>query len=307
MENSVHVLCYHRVLAEGRSQEDRPYYARGTAITKSAFMQHIRDLRAHFDFLSEALVHDVLTETVKLRRPGCWITFDDAYVDIADTVAPILEEFGIPATVFVSTSVLDGAVLPVDRWYATLNSAKRMQGLVFGHNQLEFNLDEQSSYARFIDGPEKRQYLRSTHEQQEVILHEIAAALDAETTMPRKRLYLNSTELIDLTKRGWSVGSHSKSHSILPFFDKKLQQNELFASRKRLREIMGIPPKTFAYPDGTWDSSTKNLVEKAKYLSAVTLVANVARPNCDLFAIPRIIARNDANFIQSLISPKGVS
>jgi peptidoglycan/xylan/chitin deacetylase (PgdA/CDA1 family) len=245
----------------------------------------------------------VLKGVERLRRPGCWITFDDAYVDVVDVVAPLLKEAGIPASVFVSTAVLDGTALPADRWYATLNAAKRRRGTLAGVEPWEFDLDEPGCVDRFIDGPEKRQFLRSTPEQQEVALLGLAAALDSDSAMPSKRLYLNTAELQDLTRRGWSVGSHAVSHSILVSLTEERRRRELEASRERLRKILGSEPQTFAYPDGAWDDTTAMRVREAGYAGAVTLVSAVARPGGSLFAIPRVLAPNDANFVQTLISP----
>ena len=303
MANSVHVLCYHRVLSDERRHENRPYFLRGTAISLSVFREHVRALRERFECLDEKRALAVLQEAEKLQRPGCWITFDDAYVDIVDTVAPVLDQAGLPASVFVSTAVLDGAVLPADRWYATLNAARRRRGTLAGPEPWQFDLDDPRCVERFIDGPEKRQFLRSTREQQEVDLLRLAEALDADSTTPGARLYVDAAELRDLARRSWSVGSHTVSHSILVGLPEKQQRLELEASRARIDEILGATARTFAYPDGAWDEATATRVRKAGYAGAVTLVHAAARAGGGMFTIPRVLARNDPTFVERLVSP----
>lgn len=307
MANSVHVLCYHRVLADDRRCESRPYFLRGTAVSQTVFREHVQDLRERFECLDETRALAALEGAEKLQRPGCWITFDDAYVDVFDAVVPILEEAGIPASVFVSTATLDGTVLPADRWYATLNAARRRHGTLPGHEPWQFDLDDPKCVDRFIDGPEKRQFLRSTREQQEATLLRLAAALDADSTMPRARLYLNATEIRALATQGWSVGSHAVSHAILVGLDEEQQRHELGASRSHIAKIVGCEPQTFAYPDGAWDEATAKRVQEAGYAGAVTLAHAVARTGSSMFAIPRVLARNDPAFIGTLISPAGTS
>ena len=302
MANSVHVLCYHRVLADDECRENRPYFLRGTAVSQSAFRQHIRDVREHFEYLDERRALDVLRGAVELERPGCWITFDDAYVDVIHAAAPILEEAGMRASVFVSTAVLDGAALPADRWYATLNAAKRRRGTLVGPQPWEFDLDEPNSIHRFVDGPEKRLFLRSSRGEQEEALLRLATALDADSTSPGAHFYLNAADIRDLSRRGWSIGSHAVSHPILVGLAEETQRRELEDSRARIDEILGGAPRTFAYPDGAWDEATATRVRESGYAGAVTLTPRVGRAGGSMFAIPRVLVRNEPHFVGALAS-----
>ena len=91
MGSSLYVLCYHRVLEQDGHRENQPYFLRGTAVSRAAFTQHVEDVREHFDCLDEERALAVLRGDETLRRPGCWITFDDAYSDSLYTAAPVLE------------------------------------------------------------------------------------------------------------------------------------------------------------------------------------------------------------------------
>ena len=300
MESSVHVICYHRVLADEGRRENTPYFLRGTAVSQTVFRQHIRDIRERFECLDERHALAVLQGAVQLQRPGCWITFDDAYVDVVDSVAPLLDEAGMRATVFVSTATLDATALPADRWYATLTTAKRRRGMVLDPEPWQFDLDDPSAFHRFIDGPEKRLFLRSTQKQQEEALRRLAAALDADSTVPGGRVYLNVADIRDLSQRGWSIGSHTMSHPILTELAEEKQRHELEGSRARLAKLLGNSPRTFAYPDGAWNKAIASQVRKAGYTGAVTIDPAVAHPGDNLFAIPRVLARNDPCFVTQL-------
>ena len=300
MANAVHVLCYHRVLLDDRRRDSWPYFLRGTAVSQSVFRQHIRDISERFECLDEERALSVIQGTAELERPGCWITFDDAYVDVIDSAAPILDEAGLQASVFVSTAVLDGAALPADRWYTTLRTANRRRGTMPGKEPWPFDLDEPSSLHRFIDGPEKRLFLRSSPEQQEDGLRQLAVALDAHTTVPDARIYLDVADLRSLSQRGWSVGSHTVSHPILVGLAKESQERELKASREQLSELLGFSPTTFAYPDGVWDDTVACRVHEAGYSGAVTIDPAAARPGDNMFAIPRVLAHNDPHFVRLL-------
>ncbi len=302
MASLVHVLCYHRVVADDECHENRPYFLRGTAISEAVFRQQIQDCAEHFECLDERRALDVLSGAVDLKRTGCWVTFDDAYADVIHVAAPILDVAGIRPSVFVSTAVLDGSALPADRWYATLNTAKRRRGTLRGPEPLEFDLDQTESLHRFIDGPEKRRFLHSSPSDQEVALSRLAAELDADSTGPGCRFYLDAADILDLSQRGWSIGSHSVSHPIMVGLAGEAQRRELAVSRARIAAILGMVPRTFAYPDGAWDDVTANRVRKSGYLGAVTITPRVARSGDSMFAIPRTLIRNDPKFIRALSS-----
>lgn len=300
MDCALYVLSYHRVLPDDGRTENVPYFLRGTAVSQAVFDQHVRDLRSHFDCLDEGRALAVLRGEVELERPACWVTFDDAYADVLGVAAPALEQAAIPATLFVATSVLEGVALPADRWYSVLTTARRRRGTL-DDGAVPFDLDEADSLARFIDGPEKRRFLRSSRRGQEEGLVKLAQALDATSTVPDRDLYLDASDVRELVRRGWSVGSHSVSHPLLTDVPQDDLRHELTASRARLTEILAGPPATFAYPDGAWDATVARHVEKAGYEGAVTLVPSAARPDHDLFGIPRLLARNEPDFVRSLL------
>lgn len=100
-ENSGVVLLYHHVAS------DTPP---STTISPETFRSHLEYLRAN-DFnvigLSEMVV--ALQNRQAIPEKSIAITFDDGYSSIYDTAFPMLEEFGFPFTLFVSTGPIDRA------------------------------------------------------------------------------------------------------------------------------------------------------------------------------------------------------
>lgn len=89
------ILCYHAV-GESVPSGDR-----------LSLVVSTKDFRAQMQFLSRrkhvVTLTDLLENDVPQDRPCVAITFDDAYRSVLTTAAPILEEHGFPATVFVPT------------------------------------------------------------------------------------------------------------------------------------------------------------------------------------------------------------
>lgn len=96
--------------------------------------------------------------------------------------------------------------------------------------------------------------------------------------------FMRSEHLLELAKAGWEVGSHSMTHADLtqsqdPF-------NELFNSRVRLEDWLGLPVETFAYPFGLNTDAIKNTVSQY-YSGAVGLGAPFNQGSANLYYLWR--------------------
>lgn len=293
------VLCYHRVLAEAeREGAGRPYFHRGTAVSERSFIAQMRAVAARLDVLSESEVLAWRRGERELSRPSCWITFDDGYRDVVDVAAPALEELGLPATVFVTTGLLEDSSrwLPADLWYATLTRATRTRGFLRGIDGAREPFDLTDHYGRWVDGPERRRYLRAAPPEQQRIISEFAEALGA-TPLPAPGLYLAASDLQDLARHRWTVGGHGHTHAILSQVRGDDLVREVVAPRDAL-SALGLRPRVFAYPDGACDGSIAATTRTAGWSAAVVLDGRSATRANDSFALPRFIAPDDPDWIE---------
>lgn len=293
MNQPLFVVCYHRVFPDRGAPEHHPYFLRGTAVEVRTFRQHMMDLRARFDVIDEGRALAVLEGDVDLTRPACWITFDDAYADVLEHAVPIMDDFEIPGSMFVSTAVLDGFSLPVDRWYATLISARRRSAPLCIAGSIDLDLETPASWARLVDGPEKRKYLRAPPDIQASMLGVLADAFDSATTGPPAGMYLSRQDVRHLGRLGWSIGSHGVSHRLLTELPIGDCCEELDASRRELEQLLGEAPAVCAYPDGAWNDRVREDVRRAGYRAGLALEARPVVPGCDTWAVPRFLAQND--------------
>jgi len=95
-----------------------------TSVQTGAFRQHLDILRDNgFHVLPLPTVVAALRNGEPLPDRTVVITFDDAYIDIYDTAAPLLQEYGFPFTVFVSTDYVDRA----QRGYMDWDQLRQLQ------------------------------------------------------------------------------------------------------------------------------------------------------------------------------------
>ena len=290
MSAELTILCYHRVLPESaRAGDGRPYFVRGTAVSTVSFRAEVMSLAAQFDLVGEGDVIAWLAGQRTFGRPACWLTFDDGYMDVLEHAAPILAELGVPATAFIATDVLDGAVLPADRWYAVLNAATRRRGaLGSGERAWAFDLDVPSDYARLVDGPERRAFLAAAPAEREPLLRELVEAVGAPCEPTSAQLYLTPEALARLVASGWAIGSHTRSHPFLPLLSEPAVADELRDSRAALASL-GVDARSFAYPDGRWNPALVRQVRAAGYAIGVTLEPGLARVGDEPLSLPRTL------------------
>jgi peptidoglycan/xylan/chitin deacetylase (PgdA/CDA1 family) len=257
-------------------------------------------LAEDFDVLTESEVLDWLDGRRDLRRPSCWITFDDGYRDVVEHVAPILEQHAFSATMFVSTKVVmePACWLPADLWYATLSNATRSEGtLLDGGGRWDFVLEVPQHYARLVDGPERRRYLRAPVDEQLGLLEHLARALAA-PSLPKADLYVKPDGLADLVAKGWSVGGHGHAHVILTSAEKSICASEIRVPRELL-ETHGLSPRTFAYADGASDAEIAEKVREGGWRAAVCLGNGHASAG-DRYQLRRFLAVDDPLWIRGL-------
>jgi peptidoglycan/xylan/chitin deacetylase (PgdA/CDA1 family) len=105
---------------------------------------------------------------------------------------------------------------------------------------------------------------------------------------------------------GMEVGSHSRSHQRLHELPPDVARDEILESRIELRNMLGVPIEHFAYPFGNFTAATIELVRRAGYTSAVTVLPGVARASDDPLQLPRILVNGERglwNFLLHVATP----
>ena len=101
----VYILEYHGVDPQNREWE-------GT-ISQQRFHRHVAWLKRHYRIVtvadaSKALASGELTQDLAV------LTFDDGYLNNVEGAWPVLQELGVPATIYLTTGFLDGDELWFD-------------------------------------------------------------------------------------------------------------------------------------------------------------------------------------------------
>ena len=231
------------------------------------------------------------------------------------TPSPILEEFSLPATFFLTSGYLQGGndfwwdalerpffrkeqipstlEIEIERALLTFDFAgdteyrdsafaRSTDSGARGTRRSRSGTAPTTSYGRFFIGyPARLGNGCSTPSRTGPARAPMASA-------PRARP-LSSQEVRQLASGpGIEIGGHSVTHSSLPLLDREAQRREIVENKRRLEELLGRPLQHFSYPHGEHSDETVSLLKQAGYEAACTTQAFAVERSVDIFRLPRI-------------------
>ena len=286
------ILMYHRIAED-------PFDPWGLCVSPRNFADQMHWLASHRTVLR-------LAEFAERHRKGTLpsnavaVTFDDGYASTLTAAATILEDAGVPATVYHPIELIERGE---PFWWDEL------QTIVFAFDGLAIELDEEEfdvGPASPVDG-EWRPFAAPQTPRQDAferlwaVLHRKPPGhLDA--AMTRLRAQAKSAKGRSLeppmspeqlrTMAGGLIefGSHTLTHPSLPALTSTEKAIEIDQSRERCKALTGTAPLAFAYPFGDRDPESERLVENAGYSCACATGERPVSSHSSLFALPRVAA-----------------
>ncbi len=119
------------------------------------------------------------------------------------------------------------------------------------------------------------------------------SSLNGNWTPEDDDVYLSWSEVQHLAAKGVEFGSHTSSHVPLPDVSLTEARGELEKSLKALNSHLGPDSFPLSYPYGRASENIIRLSQSLGYSCAVTTVLGQNDPNCDLFALRRIVIASD--------------
>lgn len=118
-----------------------------------------------------------------------------------------------------------------------------------------------------------------------------------------KKDYLNEFQIKEMIASGLvELGAHTLNHAYLKDMKENLAWKEIYDCKILLEKMFAVPVPSFAYPFGAFNKETVNLVRKAGYTNAVSVIPGIMQSDTnDLFLFrirPGYI--NTGNFTKSL-------
>lgn len=284
---NVTILAYHRISDESSPLTD----GRGLTHSVANFERQMAYLAERFEPVRLSRVLDALAVGRPMRR-AVVVTFDDGYSETLRIAAPILRRMGIPATVCISTAVVDNVDM---LWRDKLNWL-----MVSGHAVVTCEAIKSAYRTRGIEPQpgESVMALTRRHFLADVIPEllddllvrsgtsgaEIARGLGA---------YVSARALRSADREWIEIANHTHTHPVMAHLDEAPQRRELLVASDLLTALSGYRPEAVAIPFGmraAYSPQMIDLVRETGHRSALDLRRRPNRAGVSPFELSRIPA-----------------
>ena len=301
------ILMYHRILPEqdSRAKLEEP----GMMVTPETFRMHMRLIKQHFDVLS-------LSQWIKRKHNGetlparcCAITFDDGWADNYEFAYPILQEFNLPATIFLVSDMMGkNQLFWPERLARLLTDIALTCPEQWDHPSLDWIKNNTLSYEFTTIPPDQEQLseiINQVKELQDDEIHDRINTIETELQLDNKSppSLLNWQQMAEMCASGLiEAGSHTCHHIRLTAGqNEETLKQEIIQSKSQIEKQLGQSIETFCYPNGDYSPRAVELV-KQNYQCAVTTSKGWNTTNTDEHLLHRIGVHEDISRRQNRFS-----
>jgi peptidoglycan/xylan/chitin deacetylase (PgdA/CDA1 family) len=281
------ILLYHSVFEGPDSHQNTLDMGHSVEI----FRRQMEIIARGYDVITMDEIPSFLSGEKRMPRRPVTVTFDDGYANNFEVATPVLNQYGIPATFYITTDCVDHNRLP---WIARIRRAFRttqQNSWQAPDGRVTFSLvnHDLREIARVAACEYCAQLAGATQGQ---VIEMIETALGVEPPTPETCRMLTWDELRRMVRSGHTVGSHTVSHPNLAHVVADELKTELVESKRRLEQELGVPVPHFAYPNPIltphWSTRTVAAIRRAGYRTAVIATPGIVRRKDDPLCLHRV-------------------
>jgi len=288
------ILTYHGFTE--RNTNDGVYDADKLHVTVDEFTEHIQFLKRQYTIIPLGLFVKHCMDGLPVPDKAVIITFDDGYRSTCTCAFPILQRYGVPATVFLPTDFIDRKhYLWTNRIeYALINTIVPSLTVRIKNHEEELpcrDLPSKQAAVRKVKSVLKQLPYSEIEQVVGALEDATGCSLLHTASVPSMFEPLTWEQIGKMNASGLvTFGSHTGSHAILTRLQPPDITRELVCSKEIIESRLGISCKFFSYPEGqpnAFSDLTKSLVKEAGYRGALTTIEGANSSNDDLFTVKR--------------------
>ena len=258
------------------------------------FVSILRDLCFHGTPVSMLDIVAANCGELVLPRRAFAMTFDDGFENNYSVAAPVLEEFSVPTTFYITTDFIESNR---PSWIDMVEYA------VETHSKCELQLSSIGISGKYDTESEKFFLLdeirRLVKNNAKINPYEVAEEvwlqLEVKDFTPDLELdqKMNWDQVRELSQNGlFTIGGHSHTHQILEYLLQPELEREIEVSMEKLKEQLSYPVKHYSYPEGLehcYSDRVINVLTEQGIVCAPPAIHGVNRVGDDLFHLKRVM------------------
>lgn len=254
----------------------------------NTFPLYVNYLRKNCNIISLDDYMEIRRNNANIPENTVAITFDDGYMDNYTTAYPILKEYKIPATIFLTVNMIgtENVFCSSKIRFAVMHTKK--QFVRMGDKRWELTTPGK----RELVIQELGKLLKEMPEQTKHIkTDEVVASLEVDVDEKKLPRMLTWEQVKEMSDNGITFGAHSLNHPVLTKISIEDARKEIADSKRILEEKIQKPVKYFAYPYGTesdYNKCIQDIVRVSGYSCAFTFIPGYSGHNSDVFTTGRM-------------------
>jgi peptidoglycan/xylan/chitin deacetylase (PgdA/CDA1 family) len=260
------------------------------------------------------LVRQLMSGRLKNRCVA--LTFDDGYLDNYTTAKPLLEQYGVPATFFITGSYLGGKqpfwwdelehiIVHTKKLPPVFSVFFKGEKIVFdltGEEELTEDLILRHTLYKANAPSTRRSHLyvqlwksfsplrRNDQLELMQVIREWAGLSEDETMLEGA---MSQDQVKQMAENPlFTIGGHSQNHPSLPHHPEEIQRMEIAGNQSRLEQLTERKIDLFAYPSGKYNEATIGILMALQFSAAFATRQKCVFKNTDMFEISRQQVKN---------------
>jgi len=257
IQRDVVCIFYHAVSNDALLHVNHLY----PVVSVSEFVAALEYLREKFTFVSYDELHDHHTQGMPLPSNSIHLSFDDGLSECYSVVRPILLEYQVPCTFFITIEWLDNQKLFFRHLISlcvgtALGLDRQAQQSLLDWARLEYDLNslDMNGFIAWITS------IRTPGDQR---LAELSRILEVDELgyLKAKKPYLTTPQIQEMHSEGFTIGAHGKSHRKLGFIPETEMELEIVESCQVIKAITGQEIVPFSFPQSAGRVNRSRLAE----------------------------------------------
>jgi len=205
-------------------------------------------LKQHFNPVTYTEVHDHVFSGTPLPARAVHLSFDDGFGECFTLVRPLLIKHGISCTFFVASDWIENQVMFFRNKVSVcieslrnLTDTEQKRALASLSAELKIALKTSRDFDRWI---------KSLLHADEASIDKVCQILEIDISayLQEKKVFLTTDQLRTMAAEGFTIGSHSRSHSKMSQISAEDMEAEIVESAKAIQKITGDELVSFSFP-----------------------------------------------------------
>lgn len=253
----VAIVFYHGVWEPG--SENRRRFG---GLELDAFRRELEVLRRYFRFVPLEKAIELGMGATPPDEPVMALTFDDGHDMAGSGAMEVLDEYHIPATIFVVTRCIGNQHLMwMHKFFAVLTQRGPERFAAAYNRVVEKTAAGEPITAAWQLPWSARRWPGRLREEMSQAIYDACDMPPVAEYLDRHKPYMSWSDLEAWRGRGHAVGVHTASHPFCSMLNRNEIEEELVAPAWQLRRRLSLPSVPFAYPFG--DRITSREIESA--------------------------------------------